>query len=46
MSSRQHAFVKNKLCEIIPVFFGNRVTDAVDRDEKAGIMLTLVSLSY
>lgn len=46
MSSRQHGFVKNKLCEIILMFFGNRITDAVDRDEMAGIMLTLVSLSH
>lgn len=38
-------FVKNKPCEIILMFFSNRITDAVDRDEMAGIVLTLVSLS-
>lgn len=45
MSRRQHGFVKNKLCEIILMFFSNRIRDAVDRDEMAGIMSTLVSLS-
>lgn len=45
MSSRQHGFVNNKLCEIILMFFSNKITDAVDRDEMAGIILALVSLS-
>lgn len=41
MSSRQHGFVKYKLCEIILMFFSNRIRDAVDRDEMAGIYVDL-----
>lgn len=45
MSSRRHEFVKNNLREIALMFFGNGITDTVDSDEMAGIMLTLASLS-
>lgn len=43
MSSSHYGFVKNKLCEISLMFFGNRITNDVKRDEMAGIMLTSVS---